>query len=174
MRPMLSGVLLPGFSKTARSCPAHREAVWHSKEVAPCLVVRGRLADDVAKRAAESSKAPEPDVKADVGHGAVGLPQQEHGALDPPALQVAVRRLTKGRPEGPDEMRLGNVRKLREVGYVERPRVGAVDGVAGPEHAAVGLLDGAAHRILKLRRLSRAIGGRNQRCEMVTITLPFL
>src|SRR5439155_13056558 len=105
-----------------------------------CPVVRGRLADDVAKRAAESSKAPKPDVQADVGHGAFGLPQQEHGALDPAALQVAVRRLTKGRPEGPDEMRLGNVRRLREVGYVKRPGVGAADGVATPQHSAVGLL----------------------------------
>src|SRR5437773_12543103 len=114
MRPMLSAALLPGFSKTARSCPAHREAVWHRKDVAPCPVVRGRLADDVAKRAAESSKAPEPDVKADVGHGAVGLPQQEHGALDLPALQVAVGRLCKGRPEAGGGMRLRNGRQRRE------------------------------------------------------------
>src|SRR3989442_11727170 len=116
---MLGAGLLPSFSKTARSCPAHREAVRHCKNEAPRPIVGRRLADDVAKRAAERTKALKPDVQADVGHGAVGLPQQEHGALDPAALQVAVRRLTKGRPEGPDEMRLGNVRKLREVGYIE-------------------------------------------------------
>src|SRR2546428_11198934 len=102
MRPMLGAVLLPGFSETARSGPGHGEAVRHCKNEAPGPIVGRRLAHDVTKRAAESSKAPEPDVQADVGHGAVGLPQQEHGALDPPALQVAVRRLTKGRPEGPD------------------------------------------------------------------------
>ena len=91
-------------------------------------------------------EAGEADVEADLGDAAVGLAQQEHRPLDPAALQVAVRRLAERRPEGADEVRLGD--DMRDAGQrrdVERLGVGAVHRVAGAEQAAVGLLDGAAH-----------------------------
>ena len=68
-----------------------------------------RLADDVAERPAERPQAGEPDVEADVGHAAVGLAQQEHRPLDPPALQIAVRRLAERGAKRPDEVRLRDV-----------------------------------------------------------------
>ena len=110
-----------GFSKTARSRPGHREAGRHGGDVGRG---RGRRVGDsptiVAERAAERAEAAEADVEADVGDAAVGLAQQEHRPLDPPALQVAVRRLAEGRPEGADEVRLGDVRDPRQRRDVER------------------------------------------------------
>ena len=46
--------------------------------------------------AAERAEAVEADVEADIGDAAIGRSQQEHRALDAPALQVAVRRLAEG------------------------------------------------------------------------------
>ena len=74
--------------------------------------------------------------------------QQEHRALDAPALQVAVRRLAERGPEGADEVRLGDVGDAREGGDVERLRVAAVHRVAGAQQSAVGVFDGAAHRLV--------------------------
>src|SRR3954452_17348814 len=141
-----------GFSKTARPRPRHREAVGHGLGVDPRAVRGRRLADDGMEGAAEGPEAREADVKADVGHAAVGLAQQEHRALDPAALEIAVRRLAKGRAERADEVRLGDVREPRERGDVERLGVAAVHRVARPEQATVGLLDGAAHRRPNLGR----------------------
>ena len=86
------------------------------------------------------------DVKADVAYAALGLTQKEHRPLDAAPLEVAVRRLAEGGPEGPDEVRLGDVGDLRKGRDVERPRVVAVHGVARAKHPAVGLFDRPAHR----------------------------
>jgi len=57
-----------------------------------------------------------------------------------------VRRFAEGRPEGADEVRLGNAGDPCEGRHVERLGVGPIHRVAGAEEAAVLLLDGAAHR----------------------------
>src|SRR3712207_310032 len=106
-----------GFSETARSRVGHREARGDGPDRPAAAVARGRFADDVAERAAERPEAREADVEADVGDAAVGGPQQEHGALDAPALEVAVRRLAEGRAGGADEVR------LRGVGEIGRAHV---------------------------------------------------
>src|SRR4051794_40278343 len=94
MAPKLLGVRRPRFSETARSHPRPREAVRHDgPDNAAVAVLRRRLADDLAERAAERAQAREPDVEADLGHALVRLAEQEHRALDAPALEVAMRRL---------------------------------------------------------------------------------
>src|SRR5262245_140678 len=56
-----------------------------------------------------------------------------------------MRRLAEGAAKRAYEVRLGDVGHSGQARYVERLGVGAVDGIAGPEHAAVQLLDGAGH-----------------------------
>src|SRR5215210_7039084 len=91
------------FSKTARSRPRLRKAGRDGSEVGGTPPIGGRrLADDVRECPAESPEAREANVEADLGHAAVGLPEQEHRSLDPAALQVAVRRLAKGGAKDPD------------------------------------------------------------------------
>ena len=126
-----------GFSKTARlrarsstratARPHGRQldAVRRDHRAVPRAVVRRRLADDLAERAAERSQAGEADVEADVGDAAVGLAQQEHRALDPPPLQVAVGRLAEHGPEAAAEVRLarrGRPRPRRERRAARRRR----------------------------------------------------
>src|SRR4051795_8487268 len=134
-----------GFSETAGSRPGHREAVRDVVGDAAVAVAGGRLADDGAEGAAERPEAGEADVEADVGHAAVGLHEQEHRALDPPALQVAMRRLAERGSEGADEMRLGDVGDAREGGDVEGTRIAAVHRVASAQQPAVGVFDSPAH-----------------------------
>src|SRR3954451_5977615 len=97
------------FSETARSRPGHAEAGRRGRHGRGLAVLARRLADDDAERAAERAEAPEADVDGDLGHAAVGLAQQEHRALDAPALQVAMRRLPERGAERPDEVRLRDV-----------------------------------------------------------------
>src|ERR1700687_3103747 len=137
-----------GFSKTARSGPCRRESGGPGDDRSALPARRRCLADDVAKATAEGAETGEAHVQADVGHATVGRAQQEHGALDSAALKVPVRRLAKGRSKGSDEVRLGDARDSSEGRDVERLRVGAVHGVAGAEHPAIDLLDGAAHRVI--------------------------
>src|SRR5216683_7401116 len=145
---MLGSVRALGFSKTARSGPGHDKARGGLNSLLASSVFGRRHADDIAKGPAESAKASEAGVEANVGHASVGLAQHEHRALDAPALEVAMRRLAEGRLEGPDEVGLGNVGDGREVVYIERLRVGAVDRVSGAKHSAVDLLDGLGHALL--------------------------
>src|SRR6266576_3723567 len=99
LEAMQGPVRAPGFSKTARSGPGHGEASWDCQR-ARVEAVRDRcLVDDFMKGPAESAEAREPDVEADVRHAAVGFAQQEHRALDPPALKISMRSLVKGRAE---------------------------------------------------------------------------
>src|SRR6202011_706182 len=112
-----------GFSKTARSCPCHREAGGHGDDRSALAVRRRCIAEDVAAATDEGAETGEAHVQADVGHATVGPAQQEHGALDSTALKVPVRRLAKGRSKGPDEMRLGDARdssQARDVRSEER------------------------------------------------------
>ena len=104
---------------------------------------------------AERAEAVESDVEADLGHGTVGLAQQLHRTLHPAALQVAVRRLAKRRPELAAEVRRRDVRDARERRHVERLRKRTVHRVASPQHPAVALLDGARH-LLKPTTCPRA------------------
>src|SRR4051812_22393531 len=134
------------FSETARSRDAHRKAVGHGLGRARREpVLAGRLPHDRLEGPAERAEAREADVEADLGHAALGLTEQEHGALDAAALQVAVRRLAERRAERADEVRLGDERDPRERSDVERLRVRAVHRVAGAKQPAVGLLGSAAH-----------------------------
>ena len=107
--------------------------------------MRRRLADDRPERPTEGPEAAEADVEADVGDASVGLAQQEHGALDPTPLEVAVRRLAEDGAEGADEMRLGDVGDRGDRRHVEMLGVGPVHGVAGPQHAPVQILDVPTH-----------------------------
>src|SRR5947207_15676375 len=145
MAPTLADARPLRFSKTARSRPRHREAVRDGLYVGSSAVDRRRLADDGPEGPAERPEAGEADVQADLRDTPVGLPQEEHRPLDAATLQVAMRGLSESGAKGPDEVRLGDVGDLRERGDVERLRVAPVHRVARPEHAAVGLLDGAAH-----------------------------
>src|ERR1700704_2329206 len=129
--PTLDDVARPVFSKTARSSPGHGEAVWDGFD-RPALTVRRRsLANDVTKAPAESAQAVEANVEADARHAAVGRPQEEHRPLDPAALQVAVRGLAEGRAKGSDEMRLRDVRDLRQGRDIEGLGVRTIHGVTG-------------------------------------------
>src|SRR6266853_3278604 len=99
---MLGPVLGPGFSKTARSHPGHREAGRYRKNELAIAIFGRRVTHDVRERPAESAKAPKPNIQADVRDAPLSLPQQEHRALDPPSLQVAMGRLAECGLEGPD------------------------------------------------------------------------
>src|ERR671937_2081881 len=108
----MAGTLLAGrrarFSETARSRPGLGEARRDRAQIrSPPPVDRRRLSDDLREGPAERPQAGEADVEADLAHAAVGLAQEEHRPLHAPALQVAMRGLAEGRPEGPDEVRLG-------------------------------------------------------------------
>src|SRR5437763_9474811 len=86
----------PRFSKTARSRSGLGEAGRDSFEVGRSPPIGGRrLADNVGKGPAEGPEARKANVEADLGHTAVGLPEQEHRPLDPAALQVAMRGLAE-------------------------------------------------------------------------------
>src|SRR5262245_45873873 len=128
MAPTLAGARFAGFSETARSGPRHGEA---GRDGAPyrraaAAVGARRDADDVAEGPAEGAQTGEADVEADVGHAAIGLAQQPHRALDAAALEVAVGRLAERRPEGADEVRLGDAGDPGERRHVERLGVGPV------------------------------------------------
>src|SRR5690606_27126229 len=92
------------FSETARPGPGHGEAVRHGRPVGATAVGAGRDADDVAEGAAEGAEAVEPHVEAHVGDAALGVSQEEHGALDATPLQVAVRS---------EERRVGKEQRAR-------------------------------------------------------------
>src|SRR5688572_7016051 len=103
------------FSETAWSRPRPREAGRDGAQVSrPPAIGRRRLADDRAKGTTERSQAREADVEADLGDAAIGLAQEEHRALDPAPLQIAVRRLAEGGAKGADEVRLGDVGDPRQ------------------------------------------------------------
>src|SRR5687768_8527730 len=91
------------FSKTARSQGfserrprPHRgelDTMWRDDRPMAAAITGRRLADDLAEGPAECSQAREGDIEADVRDTPIALAQHEHGALHPPALQVAVRGL---------------------------------------------------------------------------------
>src|SRR5262245_46928155 len=103
------------FSKTARLRELVRGHAWPHRgqldavrrddgPVASAIGGR-RLADDLAERPAEGPEAGESDVEADVSHAAIRFAKQEHRALDPPPLEVAVRRLPEHSPKASTEVR---------------------------------------------------------------------
>src|SRR4051812_10043968 len=113
MAPTLAVDARSRFSETARlrtgrSQPRHGEAGRHRTDRTTLTVAARRVADDVPERAAEGAEAGEPDLQAHLRHVRVGRPQQEHGPLHAPPLQVTVRRLPEGRPEGSDEVGRGD------------------------------------------------------------------
>src|SRR5215216_618632 len=110
MQVTLARRALARFSKTARSCPGPREAGGHGPEVRGPHAVRGRrLAHDLAEGPPEAAEAREAHIEADLAHAPVRLSQEEHRPLDPPALEVAVRRLAEGGAKCPNEVRLRDV-----------------------------------------------------------------
>src|SRR5690242_21701816 len=88
---MLWGAILPGFSKTAGSHPAHREAGRRQHPQTALAVLGGSGLEDLGEGPAEGAEAAETDIEADVGDGAVRLAEEGHRALHAPALQVPVR-----------------------------------------------------------------------------------
>src|SRR4051794_26703007 len=95
------------FSEIAvlpRPRPGHHHARGHVARAAgagpPRLAVGARRhPDHLGEGAAERAEAREAHLEADLGHGPPGLAQQRHGALQPAALQVAMRRLAERVPE---------------------------------------------------------------------------
>src|SRR5712692_143727 len=110
---MLGTVRALGFSETARSRPGHDKARGGLNSFLASSVFAGRYVDDVTECPAERAQAREADLEADVRHASVGLTKHEHGALDPPSLKVAVRRLTERRAKGADEVGIGYASDLR-------------------------------------------------------------
>src|SRR6202035_5254825 len=121
------------------------DAVGEHHRAMPQVVVRRRLANDLAEGAAEGPPAGEADIEADIGDTAVRLAQQEHRTLHPPPLQVTVRRLPEDGAEAADEVRLGEMRHGSYGADVERLGIGPVHGIAGAQQAPVELLDFLAH-----------------------------
>ena len=133
-------------SREPRSHGRQLDAVGRHDRSMPRAVARRGLANDLAEDAAERPQAGEADVHADVGDAAVGLAQEEHRALHPPALQIPMRRLPEDGSEGADEVRLGDMRHRGHGTNIERLGVGAVHRVAGAQEAPVQILDVPAHR----------------------------
>jgi hypothetical protein len=135
----------PGFSQSARwTVEPRRHAAGHARAHGRpgrrhgALAVGGRRCpDDVLERAAERAEAREADVEADLAHGPVGLAQERHRPLDPPALQVAVRRLAERRAEAADEVCAREVHRASQGLDVERIGVPAVHRVAGAQQATI-------------------------------------
>jgi hypothetical protein len=143
-----------GFSKTARLHRDPRHLRPHGRQLdamrrhdrsMPGAVARRGLTDDLAERATEGAQAGEADVEADVGDAPFGLPQQEHRALYPPPLQVAVGRLPEDRTEAADEMGLRDVRHRGDRPDVQWFGIRAIHRVAGAQQAPVEILDFPAH-----------------------------
>src|ERR1700719_1024426 len=141
--PTLDDVSRTVFSKTARSCPGHRETGRHGFDRAARTVGGRRFADNLLKAAAEGAQAVAADVETEGGHAAIGGTQQEHRWLDPPALEVTVRGLAEGRAKGADEVRLRNVGDGRERRNIERLCIRTVHLIPGAQHPPVRLLYGA-------------------------------
>src|SRR3989442_12089254 len=144
----LDRVSRPGFSKTARSRPGHGEAVRDGHDGPALPVLARRFDGDLLKAPAERNQAGGADVQADLRHVTVGRAQQIHGALDAAALEIAMGRLAEGRAEGPDEVRLRNMRDAGECVDGERLCVGAVHRVTSAQHSAVELLYRPAHPVI--------------------------
>src|SRR5688572_16129986 len=143
------------FSKTARSRGfssryprPHRcelDTVGRdARPMAPAITGWG-LAHDLAEGAAEGSQAREGDVEADVRDAPIALAQQEHGALHPPPLQVAVRGLAEHRAEAPAEVCRRDVGDRRDRADVQRLAVRTVYRIASAQQAPVEILGLAAH-----------------------------
>src|SRR4051794_33913690 len=80
--------------------PGHHHACGHvaggTRAGAPSLTVcRRRHAEHACECAAERPEAGEPDIQADLGHGALRFTQERHRPLEPASLQVAMRRLAE-------------------------------------------------------------------------------
>ena len=133
------------FSKTARSCPCHRETGWDGKRGRVESIFNRRFMNDFVKCPAECPETCEADVEADVSDAAVGFAQQEHRSLDTAPLKVAVRRLIEGGSEGSDEMRLGDAGKAGQSRDVERISVSAVHRITGAKHPAIDFLQCPGH-----------------------------
>jgi hypothetical protein len=104
-----------------------------------------RLAHDLVEGPAECSQAGEGDIETDIGDAAVGLAQEEHGALHPSPLQVAVRRFAEHVAEAATEVRRRDVGDRRDGADVERLGVCAVHRITGAQQASVEILGPAAH-----------------------------
>src|SRR5258708_38516761 len=109
---MVGPVLGPGFSKPARSHAWHREAGRDGKNELAIAIFGRRIAHDIRERPAESAEASKPNIQTDIRDAPLSFPQQEHRALDPPSLQVAMGRLAERGLERPNEVGLGDIRDL--------------------------------------------------------------
>src|SRR5260370_41200120 len=107
-----------------------------------------RVAHDIRERPAESAKASKPNIETDIRDASLSLPQQEHRALDPPSLPVAMGCLAERGLERPNEVGLGALRYLREIRDVQRHRVRAVHRITRSKHPAVELLRGPRQALI--------------------------
>jgi hypothetical protein len=87
------------------------------------------LAHDVVKSPAKRAQATETNIEANIRNASVCGTQKKHCALNPPALQVAVRGFAKRRAKGSDEMRFRHLRDARESSNAEGLRKCAIHHV---------------------------------------------
>lgn len=133
--------------------------MWGDDRAVPHAIPGRCLADDVAEGPTERPEAGEPDVEADVRDATLGLAQQEHRTLDPASLQIPVWRLAEHFPEAAAEVGRRDMRDGRDGPDVEWLGVGTVHRVAGPEQAAIEVLDVAGHAST-LRHRGARLGAR--------------
>ena len=118
----------------------------HDRAMAPAIA-GGCLAHDLAEGPAKGPETREGDVEADIGDAAVGLAQEEHGALDPSSLQVAMRRLAEHVAKAAAEVRRRDVGNRGDGAYVKRLGVAAIHGIPGAQQAPVEILGVTAHPV---------------------------
>jgi len=132
-------------STAPRPHGAQLDAVGSHHRTVPRPIPTGRLTDDLTEGPAERPQTGESDVEADRRHGAVSLTQQEHRALNPPPLQVAMGRLAENRSEAAAEVGWRDVGDCCHRPHIERLGIGAVHGVAGTKQPPIEVLRLAAH-----------------------------
>jgi hypothetical protein len=149
------------FSKTAQlrrlfgSDPwAHRrklDAVRRDDGSVSHPIARWRFTNDPGEGAAEGAEACEADIEADIGHASLGLAEQEHRALDPPSLEVPMRRLAENAAEAAAEVRGRDMGHGGHRADVERLGVRTVHRVAGAQQTPVQILGLPTHECNAIR-----------------------
>jgi hypothetical protein len=107
--------------------------------------VVGDSAQDVAESPAECAQAAETNVEANVRYAPIRGTQEKHRALNPPALEIAVRGLAERRTEGADEVRLRHLRNSRELWDAEWFRKRAIHRIPRAQHPAIAFFHRSVH-----------------------------
>lgn len=114
------------------------------RAVSYAISARG-LADDLPEGSAECPEAAEADLEAHVGDGAVRLTHEKHRALNPPTLQVPMRRLAEHGAEAAAEIGRRDVGHRGYRAHIERLGEPAIHRVPGAQQAPIQIFGFAAH-----------------------------